>query len=185
MPNFKKLPPALKHAGYSSLALLPGESADEFEALRIDLIVEFAPAGAVEDDIVATLARYIWRKQNLASFQRAKEANDHFLEIRSEKGADQEFVLLPDGFRSALDKGVVKARSPEEVKAAEQAAVEQARKDLGWRMEFFEIGDTPTIYRLMKELDVEERLDAMIDRQLKRLLFVRGLKSISRGSHAA
>jgi hypothetical protein len=184
MPNFKKLPPALKHAGYSSLALLPGESPDEFEALRTNLIIEFAPAGVVEEDIVATLARYIWRKQNLASFQIAKEANDRFHEIRREKGADQEFVLLPDGFRSALEIGV-KARDPEEVKAAEQAAVEQTRKDLGWRIEFFEIGDTPTIYRLMKELDVEERLDAMIDRQLKPLLHVRGLKSISRGSHAA
>jgi len=31
----------------------------------------------------------------------------------------------------------------------------------------------------MKELDVKERLDGMIDKCLKRLLFVRGLKSIS------
>jgi hypothetical protein len=31
----------------------------------------------------------------------------------------------------------------------------------------------------MKELDVEERLDAMIDKLIKRLLFLRGLKSIT------
>jgi hypothetical protein len=36
-----------------------------------------------------------------------------------------------------------------------------------------------TLNRLMKELDVEQRFDAMIDRLIKRLLFVRGLKSIA------
>ena len=39
-----------------------------------------------------------------------------------------------------------------------------------------------TLNRLVKELDVEERLDAMIDRLIKRLLFVRGLKSTTSAS---
>jgi hypothetical protein len=42
-----------------------------------------------------------------------------------------------------------------------------------------EISKAATLNRLMKELDVEERLDAMIDRLIKRLLFVMGLKSIT------
>jgi hypothetical protein len=40
----------------------------------------------------------------------------------------------------------------------------------GWRV--------AVLSRLLKELDVEERLDAMIDRLIKRLLYLRGLKSI-------
>jgi hypothetical protein len=43
----------------------------------------------------------------------------------------------------------------------------------------FEISKTATLKRLMKELDVEQRLDAMIDKLIKRLLFLRGLKSIT------
>ena len=42
-----------------------------------------------------------------------------------------------------------------------------------------EIVKIAALNRLMKELDVAERLDAMIDRCLKRLLFVRGIKSLA------
>jgi hypothetical protein len=41
-----------------------------------------------------------------------------------------------------------------------------------------EIGEAATLDGLMKELASEERLEAMIDRCLKRLLFLRGLKSL-------
>jgi hypothetical protein len=51
--------------------------------------------------------------------------------------------------------------------------------------ELFEISKTATLKRLMKELEVEERLDAMIDRLIKRLLFLRGLKSITSSAATA
>jgi hypothetical protein len=50
---------------YSGTALLPGEDPGEFELLHNKLIAEFAPAGPFEQDIVANMARLIWRKQNL------------------------------------------------------------------------------------------------------------------------
>ena len=53
--------PALKHAGYSATTLLPGESAADFESLHRKLISEFNPNGALEDNIVATVAHLIWR----------------------------------------------------------------------------------------------------------------------------
>ena len=57
----------------------------------------------------------------------------------------------------------------------------EARKGLGKDFEF--VGDeSTTIHRFVQELDLEDRLDAMIDRCLKRLLYVRGLKSLSNGS---
>jgi plasmid maintenance system antidote protein VapI len=46
-------------------------------------------------------------------------------------------------------------------------------------LELVEGWKVAVLSRLLKELGVEERLDAMIDRLLKRLLFVRGLKSIT------
>jgi hypothetical protein len=42
-----------------------------------------------------------------------------------------------------------------------------------------EIGEPATVDGLIEDLEIHERLDAMIDKCLKRLLFVRGLKSIS------
>src|SRR5258708_6459186 len=59
---------------YSTLGLLPGESPEEFEELRKSLIVELLPDGSVEMEIVSKIARLIWRKQNLSTFDRARGA---------------------------------------------------------------------------------------------------------------
>src|ERR1700691_1708697 len=69
--------------------------------------------------------------------------------------------------------------------AAVQAANDQGRKELGDTYELAEIGEIATVDCLMKDLDVQDRLDAMIDKCVKRLLFVRGLKSISIASSPA
>ncbi|HEX4803250.1 MAG TPA: hypothetical protein VFV14_07045 [Myxococcaceae bacterium] len=74
-------------------------------------------------------------------------------------------------------------RSGRELEAAEreaavQTAERQARKELGEVYELAEIGETATVDRLLRDLGVEERLDAMINKCLKRLLFLRGLKSL-------
>jgi hypothetical protein len=37
--------------------------------LHRDLIAELGPSGVLENDIVATMARYIWRKKNLETFR--------------------------------------------------------------------------------------------------------------------
>jgi hypothetical protein len=103
------LPRALRHGAYAE-TLLPDEDVAQFEALRAQLIAEFNPAGPLEDDIVAALARLIWRKQNLASFR------------------------VPGATRYTS---------------------------------------------LMSNLDLEDRLDRLIDRCVKRLLFVRGVKSVA------
>ena len=49
-----RIHPALKHAGYSSISVLPGENKAEFDKLHQDLVVELAANGALEADIVAT-----------------------------------------------------------------------------------------------------------------------------------
>jgi hypothetical protein len=103
------LPRALRHGVYAE-TLLPDEDVAQFEALRAQLIAEFNPAGPLEDDIVAALARLIWRKQNLASFR---------------------------------------------------------------------VPGTTRYTSLVSNLDLEDRLDRLIDRCVKRLLFVRGVKSVA------
>jgi hypothetical protein len=67
----------------------------------------------------------------------------------------------------AFDKMTEASKRAREAKGARDA-VELVE---GWKV--------AVLSRLLKELDVEERLDAMIDRLIKRLLFVRGLKSIT------
>jgi hypothetical protein len=64
----KRIPPALKHGGYSATTLLPGEDPAGFKKFHDALIAELSPVGALEEDIVASIARLEWRKRHLATF---------------------------------------------------------------------------------------------------------------------
>jgi hypothetical protein len=168
--------PALKHGVYSGTALLPGEDGVEFEKLHNKLIVEFAPAGPFEEDIVANLARLLWRKQNLGTYRLADLVKQRISEIHDElvPQIDYDFSsLIPD------------TRDPEKVKIATKAADQQAQKELGQFYELALLGDVATVDYLQKELSLIERLDGMIDRCIKRLLMVRGLKSLSSSTSTA
>src|SRR6266480_3209426 len=114
----KKLHPALKHAGYSTTALLPGEDPAAFKKLHQDLIADLNPNGPLEEDSVATIARLLWRKQNLGVFRIAERARNREAAIYSEKVPPHEFELLPIPLREKVDPAVRAAA----VKAAEDQA---------------------------------------------------------------
>jgi hypothetical protein len=118
--------PALKHGGYSTTTLLPGENRSEFEKLYKDLITEHCPNGALEQDIVLTIAHLIWRKHHIATLRKA------VLRTWDDSGTK---ILF--------------------------ATVEEAAAD-----------------RLMRDLDVQARIDSEVERCVKRLLLLKGLKSL-------
>jgi hypothetical protein len=70
-------------------------------------------------------------------------------------------------------------RIVEVVKAEIEKAEDLARRELGYTTEYVEIDVAATLESFTKELAIEEQLNAMLDKCLKQLLFVRGLKSIS------
>ena len=120
------------------------------------------------------MARLLWRKQNLATFRVAENARRRCSAIQSEIVPHDPFPSL--GFLTEID--------PVALKAARQAADAQARAELGDVYDLVEAGEATTIDGLIGDLEVQERLNSLIDRCLKRLLYVRGLKSISSGSSA-
>ena len=137
LTRFKKVHPALKHAGYSATTLLPGEDAAAFEKLHRDLIAEFTPVGALEADIVADLARLTWRKQNLSIFRIAELAKTRCRQIDHEKVPQPELYLL-DGI------------DPAERREGYRAAEEQARRELGDTYKLVEIGEPATSMRVWR-----------------------------------
>jgi hypothetical protein len=167
--------PALKHGGYSVTGLLPGEDPVAFEKLHRALISEYAPSGPLEEDVVATIARLMWRKQNFGTFMIARLARKRWSEIYSERRPDR-FVLsrIPSSMppRTIHEMVLSEKMDPEEVQAAE----DQLRAELGEHYELIELGDPAA---LNQELELLEKLQSMIDKQLKTLLLARGLKSIS------
>ena len=168
--QFNKVHPALKHAGYSATTLLPGEDSVAFETLHRDLVAEFTPLGALEEDIVADIARLTWRKQNLQTFRIAELAKERHRTIQYEKVPGEPFLLFEHGI------------DPDVAREGYRAAEEQARQELGDTYKLIDIGEPATIDGLMKELDIKERLDGLISKCLKQLLMVRGVKSLSPAS---
>jgi hypothetical protein len=171
LTRLNKVHPALKHAGYSATTLLPGEDWAAFEKLHQALIAEFTPNAALEEDIVADIARLTWRKQNLATFRIAERVKMHRSQIYHEKVPPLEYDFDAD----------IAERLQEE-REGHRAAEEQARQELGDIYQLIDIGEPATVDGLMKELDIKERLDGLISKSLKQLLMVRGVKSLSAAS---
>jgi hypothetical protein len=163
----KKMHPAIKHAGYSAATLLPGEDRAAFDQLHRDLVAEFQPDGTLELRIINDLARYVWRKNNLTIFRLAQFARNH-----DEK--------LYDMYKPKLfETDPVEEEFRQAQTAASEESERQARKELREAYELVEVGDIATVDDLQRLLAVEEYLDGLIDKCIKRLLHVRGFKSMS------
>jgi hypothetical protein len=159
---------AVKHAGFSATTVLPGEDAAEFEKLHQALVSEFRPTGALEQETVESLAHLLWRKKNLVTFRMAQRAQQRVIEIQEEM--IQQSDLIP-ALPGAVD--------PSSTAESERAAEAKARKELRDLYPLVEMGEEATVACLLNDLATQERLDAMIDKCLKRLLLIRGIKSVS------
>jgi hypothetical protein len=163
---------ALKHGVYSTLGLLPGESQAKFKKHQKDVIDEFRPNGPVEHDIVMTIARALWRKQNLATFQTAQLVKFRYRQILEEALKSRG---IPSSHSQMLGN---KDENQAALEEAWRAAQKQAFSELGDSYEYRD-DDFGTIEGLMKDLEVVERLDAVVDKCVKRFLMVRGVKALA------
>jgi hypothetical protein len=155
------------------MGLLPGEDPVEYDKLHKDLIDELGPNGPLECDVVSTIARLLWRKQNLCTFRTAELARQRLNQITRDELARRDLTNAPFDFSLPGTHEYQTARAD-----AEEAAKAQARDELGDRYEHTQ-SDMVTVERLTADLEVEERLDAAIDKCPKRLLMLRGVKSMA------
>jgi hypothetical protein len=164
--KIKKPHPALKHGGYSATGLLPGENRATFEKLRRDLRAELRPDGALEKEVVADIARWLWRKKNLDTFRIAEWARKRYSAIQSEMAPSTTPLFdFPD-----FANGDWIPSDPVQVKAASEAAEARARKELGKNYKFVAMGDLATPAQMLADLLVEERVDARIDKLFRNWL---------------
>src|SRR5262249_36498247 len=112
--------PALKHGAYSAVAVLPGESKADFDALHQQLRDEYAPNGVHEEHIISYMAQLIWRLQNFDTLCLAKGARNR-------------------------RKAILLEHMPKEIFGRiEERAQSQAREELGDAYELTEVGEAAT-----------------------------------------
>ena len=157
----------MRNGVYSMIAVLPGEDQSAYDRLHRDLVDELKPVGALEKDQVDTIARLTWRKRNVATL--------HIAMLAKRRMADASQQYTRSSFELALLDG---ALIPVETIAAAQ---ENVRKEFSGIYDFEAVGAEVSLDTLARDLDVSERIDGLIDKCMKRLLFLRGLKSMSSG----
>jgi hypothetical protein len=170
-----RIPPALKHGIYSGIGPLPTEDPAEFKKFKQEIFDEYRPAGRPEKSTVEYMACLMWRRDNLSTYHLANRARSRRAGIYAKlvppasSGWPMLQSFLPDEPES---------RSPEELAALHKSADRQVQRELGAAIELVE-GDIATIEYLEKELAILDRLNGMIARAFKSLLYVRGIKSMS------
>jgi hypothetical protein len=197
---------ALQHGAFSKLMILPWEHLQQFEELHADLIEEWKPDGPTEHDAVFTIAKGMWRKRRMQHFL-SSEIERHRLmpnhaaydEITALRAFSYFIETAPDEFDLALEaltaanadhlrrnfpKGKFQTTSEwvraiqNEVSsillpAAERFGFDKSTGALIARDAAFFSQDI-----VKYELAVEERIDAMIDRAVKRLVQAKAMKQI-------
>jgi hypothetical protein len=154
-----KSPPALKHGAFSATTILPGESETEFKELHQSIIAELNLEGVLEQEIGSSLAHRIWRNEHLAIFLTAERAQARCIDIQV----------------SLQETGTIDLFAE-----ARPAAEKQAREELGAAAyNLVEMGDGVTLDGFAKQIGILERLDRGIEADYKRLLLLRGVKSLS------
>jgi hypothetical protein len=170
MAGRSKLPNALKHGAYCESVLLPGESATDLEKLRQAITADLKPNGPLEEDIVQTITRLVWRKQNMATYRKAEMASARLSALHEKYFPTPLFmpILGHNSQENSADN-----------RAAFEREVQTARKELGDVSKLVDVGEVATSGYLLDQLAIEDRLDGVIDRCLKRLTMVRMIKSMT------
>jgi hypothetical protein len=202
-----KHPNALQHGVFTSVAILPGEHPREFAALLLSLIEEWEPMGPTENDAVVTIANGMWRKARLQKFLRAKileckfdashPAYDEPRTLRAflEFPPDRLDELLSSHLLSEERKEHFIRKFPpkdfETILARARAIKNEINSEILPSLErcdepvegsFLEATTIVGQDDFKNEIALEERIDAMINGAVKRLVQIKVMKQMLRTS---
>lgn len=187
---------ALKHGVFAQDLILPGESREDMENLYQSLVEEWKPEGPLEDDAVRTFAKCLWAKRRAERFyqQEGTWAQEHpdddkldYVDLaaraldRAKTFEDGIEILasLPETYRSSLEKTV----PPSLYGTDAQTWIRNLKSCLLDLIEINELNVQSILAgpkfkaeqaaRLReitaKKIAMDEKLDTMIDKAIKRL----------------
>ena len=192
---------ALKHGANAREVMFWSENYEDYEALRTELYLEFSPSGSTEEHLVQTLVDLRWRRQRLNCYERItiqkrldqirekNETSQHIENLRSfatefNEATDVEKVEALLATFSPFYSNTVRDRWPLQTdKDPSTWGRKIAKGLLAWipptrheqADEFLAMVDLETVDMALARL---ERLDAMIDRTIKRLMQLKTMKQM-------
>jgi len=201
MSNSSKKRNALKHGANAKEVMLWSERYEDYEALRADLYLEFTPSGSTEEYLVRTLLDLRWRRRRLDCHEQItiqkrldeiREVNENSRHVENLRSFASEFNEADSVEKvetilsrlSPLYSNTIRGRWP--LQAGEDTNTwgpKIAKGLLSWKPaprheqadEFVEIVDLEEFDMALARI---ERLDAMIERTIKRLMQVKTMKQM-------
>ena len=199
----KTRPNALQHGAWAQTAVLPGEDPREFDRLHRGLIKEWSPSGPAEGDAIFTLAKCIWRKRRIEHLREEVAGDERTRMISGVRSflrhgrlgqfstGEEEMLLLglfddvPEEDGQLLCRLIYSLRKKHMQKNTDEATdPEHAWDGSGFPLveplltKAIAISDGFSMPRLTKELALEEHLDRLIDRALRRLGQMKAMKEV-------
>jgi hypothetical protein len=195
----------LRHGAFSKMLILPWEEPQEFEKLYNNLVDEWKPVGPTEYDAVLTIAKGVWRKRRIQyclseELLESRVDPDHPAYDRATAlhALSKVIKFAPDEFDRALNglpadiAEELRQKFPREKFQSVSEWVDAIQKEIasvllptaerfnGFPGMIIGLRDTAffTAEVVKNELAVDERIDAMIDRAVKRLVQTKAMKQM-------
>jgi hypothetical protein len=194
---------SLKHGTFAeNFMILPSENGDEFELLHQRLIDEWKPVGALEEDTVLTLANCIWLKRRVERIYNREATWGQFHQNADEIKRVVLLANLLDRAKTLEDVMNITVQLPELYKKSiEDVPRSNFKDDKSWIQslnskilelaaghESFTIENQSFAFRAekmgrlreltAKKITLDERLDARIDKAVKRLAQLKTFKQM-------
>ena len=163
---------ALKHGAFSEVLILPGEDPAAFEQLKQRLFAEYNVSGCSEESTMTSIAKTIWQLQRLGVYE-------HVQFLRAQGSSP----TSPDGWKNPISDAISKFMAEQGLSdpddtSAKAPTEEVPPKEKTTDERLLELGDFVSLGHLDKELDVENKLMAKLDRLLKRFFQIKAMKPL-------
>ena len=196
---------AMLHGGYCAQSILPGEDPVEYLELFKRLLQEWEPDGETELDAVLTIAKCIWRKDRVQKFFIAKvqmcRADPEHLFFPETNSLGEYSKWIKTASEETIEKRIRPFLSDRHAKHLRQKCprgnfashsewvnavdneinsvlLPQSKKPMPDVLLLSESQKLISQDDFNQEIAVEERLDVMIDRAIKRLVQIKAMKQM-------
>ena len=163
---------ALRHGAFSEVLILPGEDPAAFEELKQRLFAEYNVSGCSEESTMTSIAKTMWQLQRLNVYE-------HVQFLRAQGSSSP----YPGGLKNSISDVISKfmaerGLSDPDDTSAKAPAEEAPPKEKTTDERLLELGDFVSLGHLDKELEVENKLMAKLDRLLKRFFQIKAMKPL-------
>lgn len=162
---------ALKHGAFSEVLILPGEDPAAYEKLKKSLFADYNVSGCSEESTMTSIAKAMWQLQRLGVYE-------HVQFLRAGRGPKSSGELK-NSMKEAIENFMIKiGRSIPEDSLPDVSTVPVPPEEKSKDELLLELGDLVTLDHLDKELEVENKLMAKLDRLFKRFFQIKAMKPL-------